>query len=137
MTKIKDAKIRVTLRDSRSLTGIKCDNWNGYHIREEKKHCVTLLNTDIIPGIHANLFSVALAQQKYFQVTTKGKTQTLKKHSSNILLDNKMANNGSRGFLLITKFYKSANDAALLAPKKRNPECKSAVHKEDTEAKNK
>ena len=78
MKKIKDVKIRVAVRDSRTLTGTKSDNWNGYHARERKINCVTLLNTDVIPGLIANLFSVSRALQNYFQVTSEGKTPTVK-----------------------------------------------------------
>ena len=43
-----------------------------------------------------------------------------------------MANNGGKGFLLVAKFYKSANNVALLDPKKRNMERKASVHPEGT-----
>ena len=46
-----------------------------------------------------------------------------------------MANKTDEGCLLITKFQKSANDVALLAPKKQNPEGKAAVQPEGTSAK--
>ena len=48
-----------------------------------------------------------------------------------------MANSGSKGFLLTTNFYKSANYSALLDPKKRKLEEKAAVHLEETTIKNK
>ena len=40
----------------------------------------------------------------------------------------KMLNNGSKGFLLTTKFYNSTNNADVLDPKKRNPEGRADVH---------
>ena len=47
-----------------------------------------------------------------------------------------MVNNGGNGFLLITKFYKSANSAALLAPKNHNPEEDADVHLKGTDVNN-
>ena len=41
-----------------------------------------------------------------------------------------MANKPGKGILLTTKFYKSANDAALLDPDKRNKEGKADAHPE-------
>ena len=50
--------------------------------------------------------------------------------TTEIRFDEKMANKSGEGFLLNTKFYKRANDAALLAPQKRNPEGKKATRLE-------
>ena len=41
-----------------------------------------------------------------------------------------MANNGGKGFLFATRLYKSPNDAAILDPKKWNPEGKVYVQLE-------
>ena len=38
-----------------------------------------------------------------------------------------MANKSGKGFVLTTSFYKSANNAVSLVPKKINPEVKSVV----------
>ena len=46
-----------------------------------------------------------------------------------------MANNGGKGFLLTTKFYKIANNDALLAPDKRKTEGKTTVNLEGTDVK--
>ena len=43
-----------------------------------------------------------------------------------------MANISGEGFLLTTKFYKSAHNADILSPDKRNPEGKSDVQPEGT-----
>ena len=40
------------------------------------------------------------------------------KFSSELCVDEKMANNGGEGFILVTKFYKSPKYASLLAVKK-------------------
>ena len=52
MTKVKDNKTIVTVGDSRTLTGTKYGDWYGYQICDRKIHRVTLLNTDVIPGLH-------------------------------------------------------------------------------------
>ena len=41
-----------------------------------------------------------------------------------------MAEKSGKGFILTTKLYKNANDAALLAPEKWKPEGKSAEQPE-------
>ena len=89
----------------------------------------------IIPGLHSNILSKARSLQKCFEVTSKGETLILKKKSTKICFDKKIANNGGKGFLLTTKFYKSANYAAILSPEKRKPEGKLAVHPEGTDVK--
>ena len=86
-----------------------------------------LSNTDVIPGLHANLFSMTLAQQKGYQATSEGEYLILKKISTKIRFDEKMANKSSKGFLLTTKFYKSANYATSLASKKQNWEGKAYI----------
>ena len=47
---------------------------------------------------------------------SEGETLILKKNSTKIRFDKKIANSGSIGFLLTMKVYKSANNAAFLAP---------------------
>ena len=37
-TNLKDAQKRVTIGDSRTLTGTKCGNWHGWHRRDGKIH---------------------------------------------------------------------------------------------------
>ena len=81
-------------------------------------------------GLHAKPFIVTWGLQKVFQLTPEGETLILKKKSTNIRFDKKIANKASEGFILTTKFYKSANYAALLAPDKRNPEGKTDIQPE-------
>ena len=66
------------------------------------------------------------ALQKGFQVTSEGEALILKKNSTEITFDKKMANNGGEGFLLTTKFYKSATNAAASFSGKSNTEGKAA-----------
>ena len=84
MTNLKDSKTRVTVGDSRIITGTKRGDWHGYQRHDGKLHCVMLTNTAIIPGLHANLFSVIRALQKGFQVMSEGNTPTLKETSTEI-----------------------------------------------------
>ena len=130
MTNLKDIKTKVTVGDHKTLTVKKRGDWHGCQKRNRKLHHLTLTNTAVIPGLHANLFSVTRALQKGFQLTSDGKTLILKKNSTKIRFDEKMANTAGEGFLFTTKFYKSANDAADLAPEKRNPEGNSAIQPE-------
>ena len=95
-----------------------------------------LYNTSVIPGIHTNIFIVTRALKKVFQVTLEYETLILKKKTTDICFDEKMANNCGEGFILTTKFYKSANDAAILTPNKQKLEGKAAVHLEGNTAKN-
>ena len=53
---------------------------------------------------------------------TEGTTLILKKNSTKIRFDAKMANKYGEGFILTTKFYKRINDAVILAPDKQKPE---------------
>ena len=80
---------------------------------------MTLTNTSVTTGLHANLSSVTRALQKGFQVKSEGDTLILKKNTTKIRFDNKMANKYGKGFVLTTRFYNSANNAALLDSKKR------------------
>ena len=121
MTNTKDAKTRVTIGDGRTITGLKCGDWTGYQRHGVKIYFVMLSNTYVIPGLHKNPFIVIQALQKGFQVTSEVDTLILKKKSTKICFDDKMWNNGGRGFLLATNFYKSANNTALLDTEKHNP----------------
>ena len=58
MTKLKDAKTRVAVGDSRTLTRTKRGDWYVYQRRDVKLHNVTLSNTDVISGLHVNIFRV-------------------------------------------------------------------------------
>ena len=127
MSNLKDAKTWATEGDSRTLTEKKLSNWYGYHRRGRKLHHVTLYNTAIISGLHANIFIVTLWLKQSFQVILEGETLILKKNPTTICFENKLVNNGSKLFLLTTKFYKSSNDTALLDPDKHNPEGKESV----------
>ena len=121
ITKLKDTRTRVTIWDRRTLTGTKHGNWHDWNKRSRKLHPVTLTNMVVIPCLHPNLFNVAWALQKGFQLTSEGETLILKKISTVIVFDKKVANKSGKGFLLTTKFYKIAYDADLLAPKKQKP----------------
>ena len=90
----------------------------------------------VIPGLHANLFIVIQALQKGFQVTSEVETLILKKISTEICFDKKMAKIGGEGFILTANFYKSANEAACLEPKKRKPKVKASIYPEGTESNN-
>ena len=98
MTNLKNAEIWVTVEYSRTLTGIKCDNWKIYQRRDGKLHHVTLLITSVIPGLHANLFSVTWVLQKVFQVTSEFESLIFKKNPTEIRFDKKMANNSGEDF---------------------------------------
>ena len=63
---------------------------------------------------------------KSLQVNPGGETFMLKENSTDIRFDQKIANNGGEGYLLTTNFYKSTNDAFILAPPEVEPEEKSA-----------
>ena len=84
----------------------------------------------VIPDLNTNLFSVIRALQKVFKVKSEGQILILERNPNNICFDEKMANNGGKLFLLSTKFYKNANDTALLDSKKKNPEGGVALHLE-------
>ena len=128
MTKLKDAEMRVTVRNSKTLTKQKRGDWHRYQRRDGKVHHVTLTNTSGIPGLHVNLFTMARALQESFQLTPEGETLILKKNSTKIRFDEKMANKSKKGFMITTKFYKSENDAAIFSTKKQKTEGKSEVH---------
>ena len=91
---------------------------------------MTLSNMSIIPDLHKNIFKVAQSPQKGFQVASEDETLILKKNSTDIIFDEKMANKTIKGFLLTTNFYKSTNDAALLDLKNRNTEVMEIAHTE-------
>ena len=68
-----------------------------------------------------------------FQVTSEGEALKLKRKSSKICFGKKMTNKSREGFLLTTKFYKSVNDTAILAPGKRNRAGKASKMMEEKE----
>ena len=98
---------------------------------------MTLTNTAVIPGLHTNLFSATQAPRKCFQLTSEDETLILKKKSTKIRFNKKMANKVGVGFLLTTKFYKSANNTNVLDPVKRKPEGKGSIQPEGTAIKKK
>ena len=57
------------------------------------------------------------------------------KNSTEIIFDKEMANKPNKGFLLTAKFYKSADDPALLDPEKRKLKGTTSLHLEDTSIK--
>ena len=69
-------------------------------------------------------------------MTSEGEAPILKKNPTEIRFDEKLVNNGGKGFLLTTKFYKIANNTALLSPKKWKLEGKAFLHTEGTYVKN-
>ena len=58
MLNLKDAETRVTVGESRSLTGTKRGNCHGDRICDRKLHRVTLSNTAVIIGLHTNILCV-------------------------------------------------------------------------------
>ena len=66
-------------------------------------------------------------------MTLEDKALKLKKNSTEIRFDKRMANKSGEGFLLTTKFYKSVNDTAILAPEKRNRAGKASKMMEEKE----
>ena len=88
---------------------------HGWQKSDKKVHCVVLTNLAVIPGLHANIFSVTCAQKR-FQVKSESETLILKKFFTEIRFDKKMANKYGKGFILTTRFYKSANNATVLYP---------------------
>ena len=90
MTNLKDTKTRVTVGDSRKFTRKKRGDWHGWKKRDLKPHRVTLKNTAVITGLHANTPSVTRSLQKGFQVTSEGETLIIKKNSTEISFDEKM-----------------------------------------------
>ena len=132
MTNLKDTESQVTLEDSRTLTGKKCGGWHGYQRRDEKIHRMTLSNTVVITGLHANIFSMTQPLQKGFQVTSEGEILIIKKNPTEIYFDEKMANKSGEGFLLTAKVCNIANDDALLVYEKRDSKWKASVNPECT-----
>ena len=65
--------------------------------------------------------------QKGFWVTSEGDTLILKRNLTKIRFDEKIANNGSKGLILATKFYMNPNDADILVPNNQNTEIKVDV----------
>ena len=136
LTNLKEAKTSVTVGDIRTLVGGECCGWHVYEIHERKIFCVELSNMDVITVLHAKLFSVAQALGKSFQGTSEGETLTLKKNSTEIHFDKNMLHPVGEEFLLIAKFYNSANYADLWALEKRNLEGKSYIQPERVTPKN-
>ena len=62
------------------------------------------------------IYSVLRVHKKGFQVKSESETLILKKIFTEIRFDKKMANKSGKGFILTTRFYKSANDATVLYP---------------------
>ena len=96
-----------------------------------------LFDTAVISSLHANLFRVALSQQNVFQVTSEGATLILKKFSTKIRFDKKMANNSGKGFLLNISFYKSANDIDFFSPRKGSRKGRQAYIRRGKTSRNK
>ena len=128
MTNLKNAKTRVNIGDSITLNGGKHGGCHGYHRRDVELHHVKLSNTAMISGLYKIIFSMTQTLQKGFQVMSEGETLIFKKNSTVIRFYEKMLNKSGKGFLLNTKFYKSATNVALLGPVKRNMEGKASIH---------
>ena len=127
MTNLKDVETRVTVGYSRTLTRTKLADWHICQRRDLKLHHLMLTNMVVIPCLHANLFIVTRALQNVLQVMSEGETLLIKKKSTDISFDKKMANKSGKVFTLTTKFYKSAKYAAILYPKKQKPEGKASI----------
>ena len=106
----------------------------GMDIRNVTENSIklTLSDMSVIPGLHANIFSMAWALQKGFQVTSECKYVILNKNSTEIRFDEKMANNGGNGFILSTNLYNIPKNVALLVPDKQKPKGKTDVQPEGT-----
>ena len=102
--KLKYAKTQVTVGDSRTLIVITCGNWRGYQIHEVRRHFVALSDMDIIPGLHANIFSLKPELQRGFHVTSEGEPLILKKFFTDICFSDKMANISGENFIVTAKF---------------------------------
>ena len=79
MIDLHDARPQVTKGYSGTLTRKSCGNWHGYHKRDRKIRCVTLSDTDVIPVLYANVFSVTWSLQEGLQETSEGEALILKK----------------------------------------------------------
>ena len=82
------------------LTKTKCGYLHGYQKRDVKIHCAILTDTKIITRLNTNLFIMAQALHKGFQVTSEGKDILSKKFLPEISFDKKMANTSGNIFLL-------------------------------------
>ena len=71
MTNLKYSEIWVTIGDSRTLIRTKCGDWNSYQSHDGKLHHVTLSNTYVLPGLHANQFGIIWSLKKGFGVTSE------------------------------------------------------------------
>ena len=71
------------------------------------------------------------ALKKVSQVTSEGETLILRKNAPRIHFDKKIANTGSKIFLLTTKLYKNPNDAAILDTEENNLEGNKAMEIEE------
>ena len=90
MTNLKNIETKVIIGYGKTLPGTKNGDWHVWQKRNVKLHHVTLTNTTVIPGLHANLFSMMRALKKCFQLTSKVETLILKKNSTKIRFDNIM-----------------------------------------------
>ena len=79
ITKQKDSEILVTIKDIRTLTGTKHDDWHGFQKCDRKLHHEKLSDTYVTKSQHKNIFSMTRALQKCFQVTSEGEPLILKK----------------------------------------------------------
>ena len=68
----------------------------------------------IIPGHQKKLFSATKPLQKGFQVIPEGESQILKKKTTNVHFDEKIANTVINGFILTTNIYGNPSDADIL-----------------------
>ena len=127
MTNLHGEETRITVGDIGTLTRTKIGNWHIYQKRDRKLHYIHLSDRAAIPGLHEKLLSMTQALQKGFQGTSKFEALIFKKNSTDVHIDEKIVNNGEKVFLLTTMFYKSANNAAILAPKEWNTEGKAYV----------
>ena len=132
MTNLKDTETKVTVGDRKTLTRTKYGDWHVWHKCDRKLQYQKLTNRAVIPCLHTKIFSVTQALLKGSKPRSEGEALILKRNSTKIRFDEKIANKSGEGFLLTTKFYKSANNTALLAPEKHNPEGKADIQPEGT-----
>ena len=89
MTNLQDAETRINVGESTTLFGTKHGNRHGCQKLDGKLHWVMLSNIALIPGLHANLFSVIREVQKVCQVMSEGEALILKNNSTKTKLTRK------------------------------------------------
>ena len=90
-----------------------------------------LSDTAMIKDQHKILFIMMQELQKGFQVKSEGETKIFNKNPTKISFDEKMVNNGGKGFILTTKFYNNTKNDDILGPNKKSLEGKESLDPEE------